>query len=189
MSVQDDLSSTPSAQNEAAETPETNAGDQDLSPGALLAMCHGLEQENADLKARLLRALADVENQRKRANQQKEEGSRSALASFTKDLLPIMDNFGRALDVKSESGALLEGVRMIYQDMENAFKRVGVVRYESLGHAFDPEMHQAVGNVASENEEPGTVVKVLEEGYKINYGNHASVLRVAMVLVSTSDPV
>lgn len=138
-----------------------------------------------------LRALADMENLRKRTGREKENARKFAVEKFASDLLGAMDNVQRAMDAMDagvetdqEGGAslqsVIEGVRMIQSEFENVFAKNGITRIETANTSFDPNVHEAVQQVAAEDVKPGTVIQEMRAGYLLN----ERLLRPAMVSVS-----
>lgn len=155
---------------------------EDLEPDARV---EELEAEVGVLKDKLLRAVADAENVRRRADQEKREAAQYGAAALARDMIEILDNFDRAIDAapKDFDGAaamLLEGVRMIRKSFLTALERHGVKRFEPLGQKFDPYRHQAIAEAPSSDHEPGVVCHVAQPGYGIG----DRVLRAASVVVS-----
>ncbi|WP_306886820.1 nucleotide exchange factor GrpE [Amorphus orientalis] len=151
-----------------------------------------LEREAAELKDQLLRALADAENTRRRAEKDLADARRYAVAGFARDMLSVSDNFRRALDSKPEGEiaedpgvkALIEGIEMTERELLNAFEKHGIVKIVPEGERFDPNMHQAMFEVPNPEVASGTVVQVVQPGYKIA----DRVLRPAMVGVAKGGP-
>jgi molecular chaperone GrpE len=150
-----------------------------VDPATLLA-------ENQSLRDRLMRALAEVENTRRRAERSLDEMRQYAVADLAREMLSVADNLRRAIDtaarnpVKSvEDAALLEGVRSTERMLTQALERFGVRKIEALGAPFDPALHEAVLEVDDPEREPGTVAQVIEDGYLI----HGRLLRPARVAV------
>lgn len=143
-----------------------------------------LLQENRELKDRVLRTMADYENYRKRADREKQDYFKYALADTIRDLLPILDNFDRALDHAEEGDDFHKGVSLIYKQLFDVLKRHGVRVIDESGVHFDPNIHEAV--VREENPEvpSHTVVAVLQKGYFL----HDRLLRPAMVKVAVGGP-
>ncbi len=146
-----------------------------------------LETELADVKDRLLRALAEAENVRRRAQREREDTLKYAVAGFAKDLLSTADNLRRALDSLPETEAadartkgLLAGVAATERELLSAFERHGIRRIDPKGERFDHNYHQAVFEVENSEQPPGTVVEVLQPGYVL----HDRLLRPAMVGVA-----
>jgi molecular chaperone GrpE len=130
-----------------------------------------LQAENASLRDRLLRALAEVENTRRRADRAGEDARRRAIAEFGRELLAVADNLRRAIAAErtEEDDAILrEGVRATERMLTLAFERFGIRRIDALGQPFDPQRHEAVMEVADVSQAPGTVLRVAEDGYMID---------------------
>lgn len=147
-----------------------------------------LAEEVAGLKDQLLRALAETENVRRRADRDKDDAKRFAASSFAKDLLSVADNFHRALESVTEEilaehpplQPIIEGVRMTQKEMLTVFERHGIKKIDVIGQKLDPNRHQAVFEVPDETQPPGTVVQELQAGYVL----HERLLRPAMVGVA-----
>ena len=143
-----------------------------------------LEAELADQKDRLLRALAETENVRRRAQREREDASKYAVAGFAKDLLSAADNLRRALEslpeaeVKDErTRSLLAGVAATERELLGVFERHGIKRIDPKGERFDHNFHQAIFEADRPDQPSGTVVEVLQPGYVL----HDRLLRPAMV--------
>jgi molecular chaperone GrpE len=150
-----------------------------------------LEAELAEYKDRLLRALAETENVRRRAQRDREDASKYAIAGFAKDLLSAADNLRRALESLPESEAkdertrsLLAGVAATERELLGAFERYGIKRIDPRGEAFDHNFHQAIFEVERPDQPSGSVVEVLQPGYVL----HDRLLRPAMVGVAKGGP-
>jgi molecular chaperone GrpE len=146
-----------------------------------------LEAELAEQKDRLLRALAETENVRRRAQREREDASKYAVAGFAKDLLSAADNLRRALDSLPEAEAkdertrsLLAGVAATERELLGVFERHGIKRIDPLGERFDHNLHQAIFEADRADQPSGTVVEVLQPGYVL----HERLLRPAMVGVA-----
>ena len=147
-----------------------------------------LEAEKADLKERLMRALAEMENLRRRAEREAADARTYAVTGFARDMLTVADNVRRALDsVPVETGAaseafkpLIEGLELTERDLLKTLARHGVRRLEPEGGKFDPNMHQAMFEVPKDDVPSGTVVQVIQTGYAIG----DRVLRPALVGVA-----
>tara|TARA_Y100001960_G_C14753049_1_gene869620 strand:- start:1010 stop:1720 length:711 start_codon:yes stop_codon:yes gene_type:complete len=141
-----------------------------------------------DLKDQLLRALADIENTRRRAQREKEDTAKYAIASFARDVLGVADNLSRALDaVPEETRAsseamqtLFQGVELTQRELQTTMDRHGISQINPQGERFDHNFHQAMYEVESADVEPGTVIQVAQPGYVIG----ERLLRPAMVGVS-----
>ncbi len=143
------------------------------------------EQTIAELKDQLLRALAENENTRKRAQKDKEDALKFGVSNIARDMVGVADNLRRAMENKSENAAelaeaLFSGVDLILKDFEGVLGRHGIQRIDALNQQFDPHWHQAVFEQETEDHAPGIVIQVVQDGYKI----HDRLLRPAMVAVS-----
>jgi molecular chaperone GrpE len=146
------------------------------------------EQEAAEMKDRLLRALADVENTRRRAKRDVEDARKYAASNFAKDLLNVSDNLRRALDTVNQETRdgddnvknLLLGIEMVEKELLTAFERQGVSRVDPLGEPFDHNFHQAMYEKPDTEYPNGTVAEVMQAGYVM----HDRLLRPAMVAVA-----
>jgi molecular chaperone GrpE len=143
--------------------------------------------ENEAMRDRMLRALADAENTRARAERRAAETRQFAIADFARELLAVADNLDLAIAAAEErpseadcDAALLEGVRATRRVLQSVFEQSGVRKLKPLGTRFDPNQHEAVMEVADEQHAPGTVAKVLGDGYTL----HDRLLRPARVAVS-----
>ena len=148
-----------------------------------------LERDLADMKDRLLRALAEMENMRKRTEREVADSRTYAITVFARDILTVADNMHRALgalDVelreKSDASgkALLDGLELTERDLLNVLEKHGVKKLEPLGQKFDPNHHQAMYEVPDASAPPGTVVQVIQAGYTIG----DRVLRPALVAIA-----
>lgn len=133
------------------------------------------EQEAAHWKAqaeehqnRMMRAMADMENLRRRVRKEQEDLAKYASQKLVEELLPVLDNFERALAADKESmtvDSLLTGVNMVYRQMVQAFDKEGLTAIEAKGKPFDPHIHQAVMQTQDPEFESGVVVAELQKGY------------------------
>jgi molecular chaperone GrpE len=152
---------------------------------ALRERTAALEQERDEFRALLQRTRADFENYQKRAQRDLIQERRYWHASLALDLLPILDNFERAVAAAKqagETGPLVQGVAMIQAQVLDVLKRHGITRIEAQGQPFDPNLHQAVMQQPSADQPPNTVLQILEQGFLI----HDRVLRPARVIVSAA---
>jgi molecular chaperone GrpE len=150
-----------------------------------------LETALAEQKDQLLRALAETENVRRRAQREREDASKYAVTGFAKDLLSAADNLRRALDslpeaeVKDErTRSLLAGVAATERELLGVFERHGIRRIDPKGERFDHNFHQAIFEVERMDQPAGTVVEVLQPGYVLQ----DRLLRPAMVGVAKGGP-
>jgi molecular chaperone GrpE len=147
----------------------------------------------AELKDRLLRTLAEMENLRKRTEREVIDARLYGVASFARDILGVADNMRRALDTVSpemrasaEAGvqALIDGVELTERELIKALEKNGVRQFSPRGEKFDPNVHQAMFEVPNPSVPAGSVVEVVQPGYMIG----ERVLRPAMVGVSKGGP-
>jgi molecular chaperone GrpE len=152
-----------------------------------------LEAEKLDLKEKLLRMLADMENLRRRTEREIADARTYAVTSFARDMLTVADNFQRAIDsVPKEARdtgdavwkGLIEGVELTERDMLKTLERYGVKRLDPHGDKFDPNLHQAMFEVPNPDVPNGTVVQVVQTGYVIG----DRVLRPALVGIAKGGP-
>jgi molecular chaperone GrpE len=154
---------------------------------ALRQRTAALEQERDEFRALLQRTRADFENYQKRTQRDLAQERRYWHGALASDLLPILDNFERAVDSAKqagETGPLVQGVALVQSQLLDLLRRHGVTRIEAQGQPFDPNLHQAVMQRPSQEQPPSTVLQVLEQGYMI----HERVLRPARVVVSVPAP-
>jgi molecular chaperone GrpE len=144
-----------------------------------------LQRELEEARTRLLRSQADLENFRKRTRREFDDERRFANLPLLADLLPVLDNVGRAVQAAekaADGGALLEGVKLVAQQLESVLARHHCTRINAAGSVFDPHLHQAILQQPSIDRPPGTVLMVAQEGYQL----HDRVLRPAQVIVSSA---
>jgi molecular chaperone GrpE len=139
-----------------------------------------LRREKDALQDRLLRTAADFDNYRKRMERERRELSDHIRADVLKDMLPIVDNFERALAAGTETESFGKGVELIYRQMLDFLKKRGVTPIEALGADFDPNFHQAVIHETSDAHREGEVMEELQRGYMLG----DRLLRPAMVKVA-----
>jgi len=152
-----------------------------------------LEREHAEMKDRLLRTLAEMENLRKRTEREVTDSRLYGIASFARDVLGVADNMRRALDAvapelraSAEAGmkALIEGVELTERELLKALEKNGVRQFTPQGEKFDPNVHQAMFEVPDPSVPAGSIVQVVQPGYMIG----ERVLRPALVGVSKGGP-
>jgi molecular chaperone GrpE len=142
----------------------------DSTMASLQAQIAEKDKELGELKDRYLRALADNENARKRMRQQSDETIRMQRESLLRELLPVVDNLERAVDAARGGGngqPIVEGVEMVLRSLLDLLKTHGVTQLISVGQPFDPQRHEAVDQVDSEQHPPNTVVNEFHRGYQI----------------------
>ncbi|ASP35608.1 nucleotide exchange factor GrpE [Labrenzia sp. VG12] len=175
-------------------TPETEAAAGETGADATgMDPLELLQTENADLKDRALRAMAEMENLRRRTEKEIKDARQYAVSGFARDMLTVSDNLRRALEALPEDdrknadagvASLIEGVEMIERDLLNQLEKNGVKKLNPEGQKFDPNFHQAMFEVPNTEVPNNTVVQVMQAGYVIG----ERVLRPAMVGVSKGGP-
>jgi molecular chaperone GrpE len=163
----------------------------ELAPGAVAEdEAAALRAEVADLKDRLLRALADVENIRKRAERDRRDAEVYGATRLARDLLSVHDNFDRALGnvtetVRGAAPGLIEGIELTQRELVNAFARNKIVKVSPQpGDRFDPKLHQAMFEAPVAGTKAGDIIQVMSEGFTIG----DRLLRPAQVGVSSGGP-
>ena len=175
------------------ETPESpppeDAPAEDDAPSdedPRVAAVEALAADVAALNDQLLRAVAETENVRRRAERERADAARYAMTGFARDILGVADNLRRTLDSaggaegEERLAALLEGVGMTERELRAAFGRHGIREVSPLGEKFDHNYHQALFEVPDPEREPGAVAQVVQVGYVIG----ERLLRPAMVAVA-----
>jgi len=188
----DDKSDPREANEDQAKPAEpAEAESQAANPDASVELAgdlEGLLAENANMRDRLLRTMADMENLRRRTEREKSDTSRYAISNFARDVLTIGDNLKRAIDhVPAEAAdqdpalkSFLDGVELTERELLNVLEKHGVTKLEPLGQRFDPNQQQAMYEVPTTDVPEGTVMEVMQAGYMI--GDRC--LRPALVAVS-----
>ncbi|MHB0774691.1 nucleotide exchange factor GrpE [Halomonas sp. WWR20] len=167
----------------AAEQAEVDDGIM-VNPEAetLAARVEELEQSLADAKDQAIRAAAEAQNVRRRAEQDVEKARKFALEKFVKELLPVVDSLEKALDAMGEEASEVhrEGVAMTLKLQLDVLGKFGVEPVEPQGEPFDPQYHEAMAMVPNPELDPNTVMDVMQKGYLLN----GRLVRPAMVVVS-----
>jgi len=169
--------------NPASRNDNSAAADAALEAGEI--EIGKLKADLDDASDRVLRAQAELDNYRKRARRELEDERRYACLPLLRNLLPVVDNIKRAIAAAdtSPSGAnLLDGVKLIGQNLESVLAQYDCKRIEALGQPFDPAFHEAISQQPSAEYPPGTVTLVAQDGYIL----HDRVVRPAQVIVSTA---
>jgi molecular chaperone GrpE len=173
-----EMAGAPAAEAEAQAGPDTSA-----IIGELQARIERLSAESEQLEDKYLRAVADLENFRRRSREEHSEAVRAAEASFVRAFLPIVDNFERALEAAGsapDAQSVVQGVQLIHKQFSEILSKRGVKRIEAVGKPFDPHLHEAVGYRPTEDHPEGIVIEELERGYRMG----KQVLRPSRVIVS-----
>jgi molecular chaperone GrpE len=152
------------------------------------ALAEALTRE-AELKDRLLRAMAETENLRRRAEREKAESIQYGLTRFAGDLLNVADTLERALasvpaEIREQVKTVLDGVELTAKELQRVFEKHGIKRIDPKGAKFDPHLHTAIAQIPAPTVPDGSVVDVAQTGYSIG----ERLLRPAMVVVGTGGP-
>jgi molecular chaperone GrpE len=142
-----------------------------------------LEREKAEEHERLLRVAADYENFKKRARRESEEAAARAHERLLREILPVLDNLERATQALAKGGSvesLAQGVKLVEKQLHAALEKFQVKAFEAVGVPFDPMRHEAIQQVETDEQAPGTVASVFARGYMIG----DRLLRPAMVAVA-----
>ena len=170
-----DQAGAPDAQNPA-----------DAAPAEAVESTAALAKEAAELKDRVLRTLAEMENLRRRTEKEVADARAYGITAFARDILAVADSMDRALKAldteirsKADAGvkALLDGVELTERELLKVLEKHGIARIEPMGQKFDPNLHQAMFELPDPSVPAGTVVQVVQSGYKIG----ERVLRPALV--------
>jgi len=182
--VDEDNGADVAGENVARSDPSKSVEAVDLGPSVEIEI-ERLEGELDELRDIHLRKLAEFDNFRKRTERERVETTLRANEEFVRELLPVLDNFERALEHSSDAdaSAFREGVMMIAKQLWDTLDRRGVRVIDPIGEPFSPEFHEAVHRVEDDSLEPGTVAFVLNKGYLYN----GRLVRPAMVGVVAED--
>ena len=169
-----------------------NLGDDEAAAGESRDKRRSVESEISTIAAdrdanydRWLRAQAELENLRKRAQKEADETRKYAILSLVRDLLPGLDNLSRAIaagGTTKNCEELIQGVELVYRQFSDALARHGVVPIGAVGESFDPNRHEAIQQMPSAEHEPMTVLQEAERGYML----HDRVVRPSRVIVSSA---
>ena len=164
---------------DVAGAAESQTGEIDQQPKSLRAQLEKAED-------RALRSQAELENYRKRVARDLQVERRYAHLPLMRDLLPVLDNMDRAIEAAEQThdaDGLLEGVKMVAQQLQGVFGTYHCVKIEALGRPFDPHQHEAVLQQPSDQHPAGTVLQVVQTGFQL----HDRVVRPAQVIVSIEN--
>jgi len=184
-----DNSMNPEQDPSGSDQPNTTGSDDIAREAAQIAALHS---EIAELKERYLRALADTDNLRKRAEREKQDAAQFAFSKFARDLLAVADNFERALDVmkpekrvtlSGETLSVIEGIEATHRQLVAVFERFAVKKIDAIGKKFNPNFHEAIAEIPNPSLPAGTVFAVAENGYVIG----ERLLRAAKVAITSSS--
>jgi len=167
----------PGAEAAAAESPSERAEEDypnELDPAQL-------RREAADFKDRYLRLAAEFENYKRRRDQERADSQRYSGEEAARTLLPVLDNLRRAVEHAGDGGGdLLSGLQLMVREFENALERIGLTPVRTVGEAFDPAVHEAVGGEESDEVDRDTVIAEVQPGYRL----HDRLIRPALVRVA-----
>ena len=183
------------AQATPAQTETARAGTAhaETSERDASAVIEALNAENSQLKDRVLRTLAEMENLRRRTDREVSDAKTYGVTSFARDMLTVVDNLARALEhlppeartsAEASIRSIIEGVELTARDLEAVLSRHGVKKLDPKGQKFDPNLHQAIFEAPDETVPAGTVSQVVQSGWTIG----DRVLRPAMVGISKGGP-
>jgi molecular chaperone GrpE len=177
----------PVEQADPVESGEAAEGAEGADDVALEDLVAQLQEEVAAARDQALRAQAEAQNTKRRAEQDVEKARKFALEQFTRDLLPVVDTLERALEAASSgeevSKPIAEGVELTLKSFLDAMGRFNIEKVDPVGEPFDPNMHQAMSMVENDQVEPNSVIAVVQKGYTLN----GRLVRPAMVMVSKAS--
>lgn len=182
MAEEEDQKEAVSPESESLSAAATPAPDESEELRKQLA---AQQAECDQLKDQLLRSRAEFDNYRKRMLRDMDQARHNATANLIRILLPVLDNLERALEHAAEDDGLAVGVRMVHKQLTDLFASEGLAPIEARGQAFDPNLHDALSMIPSEEVEAGIVLEEFERGYKFK----DQVLRPAKVVVSAGKEV
>jgi len=174
---------TAAAEEQVDAESSPDMAEEDGSEPSLETVIDQLQADLAQAEDASLRAMADAQNVKRRAEQDVEKARKFALEQFSKDLLPVVDNLERALAAGGEEQAIkpiAEGVELTLKSFLDVLKKFHIEAVDPAGEPFDHELHQAIGMLPNADVEPNTVLEVMQKGYTLN----GRLMRPAMVMVS-----
>jgi molecular chaperone GrpE len=185
--TEEDIFAEVDAEIAAEEEAAAAALDEPIGDGPSAAV-ESVVAERDELKDRLMRALAEAENIRKRGERDRREAEQYGGSKLARDMLPVFDNLRRALDAVDEqskdvAGGVIEGVELTLRELLNVFGKHGIRPIApEVGDAFDPQLHQAMFEAPVPNIPHGRIIQVMVEGFEL----HDRLLRPAQVGVSST---
>ena len=183
--IEDTGESVEELEREMRETAQEALAEQSTGgPAPAAGGDEALRAENQQLRDRYLRTLADFENFRKRNEREKADFFKHALGNVLRDLLPVLDNFDRALEHAEGGDEFHKGVLLIYKQLFDVLQKHGLKPIDEVGVHFDPNIHEAVIREEDDSVPSHTVVAVLQKGYFL----HDRLLRPALVKVAVGGP-
>jgi molecular chaperone GrpE len=165
---------------EADNSAETGANTDEKAQPARIAE---LESKNAELNERYLRLYSEFDNYRKRTMREKSEIIKTAAEDVFKAILPVIDDFERAMkasESQEDLSTIKEGIQLIYNKLKNAVQQKGLQSFDSIGEAFNPDLMEAITHVPADGKNSGKVIDEVEKGYRLG----EKVIRYAKVVVA-----
>ncbi len=192
--IEPDARASAANSNDKPGNPSAAAHDKESAPADPdpFAVLEKLNSENAELKDRMLRTLAEMENLRRRTEKEVADSKLYGVTNFARDMLVFADNLRRAVDavpgdIRNAEGpvkSFIEGIELTERDFQSRLNRQGIKKLDPKGQKFDPNMHEALFEVPDPSVPNGTVVQVVEDGYSIG----ERCLRPAKVGVARGGP-
>ena len=190
MSEKNDMTEEKDLAEGQADASECENGNQDIQLEIPDEIAHAsviqdLKAQLAEANERVLREQAELENFRRRKTREIQEERRYSTQPLITDLLPVVDNVKRAIEAAEKSDkadGLLEGFKIVAEQLESVFEKHHCPRIKADGTEFDPALHEAIGQQSSEDHPPGTVLTVAVEGFQL----HERVVRPAQVIISAA---
>jgi molecular chaperone GrpE len=183
ISIDDEVHLSNYNEDDRPETVEGFQPEEGLTLEQLQSKLSNAEQKAEENYQKFLRVQADLDNFRRRTRKEKEDQAKYASSGLIEQLLPALDNFERALEASKgtqDINSLVKGIEMVFNQVDQALTAEGLEVISSVGEVFDPNVHQAVMQVESEEYESGVVVEELQKGYRLK----DKIIRPAMVKVS-----
>jgi molecular chaperone GrpE len=172
---------------EPAEEPNGQEAAEVAAPAERVDPLEQARQEVERFRGQMLRIAADFDNFRKRARREVDDAARRSREEFLRELLPVFDNLERAAahaEQVSDARAVADGVKMVLKQFHDTLGKLGVTRIKAIGAPFDPNIHEAIQQLATAEQPPGTVVAEVLAGYEWE----ARLVRASMVVVSKAPP-
>ena len=174
------MNNTDPERSEVSSDDNVPATSEEGQLAAVTADRDRLAAENADLQDRYLRMRAEFDNARRRFEQQRSDYIQFAATDLVKEILPVVDDFERALQVETADSNYAKGVQLIYQRLQEILKKLGLEPMQTAGQQFDPNRHQAVERVPTEAADDQAILGEFQKGYLFK----GKLLRPAMVKVA-----
>ena len=185
--VEESLAEAAAEAGESTAAEEVTGDEAPAQEASLEDVVAQLQEDVAAAKDLALRAQADAQNVKRRAEQDVEKARKFALEQFTRELLPVVDNLERALEAASGEDEVVkpiaEGVELTLKSFLDALSKFNIERVDPQGEPFDPNLHQAMSMIENDEVEPNSVIAVMQKGYTLN----GRLVRPAMVMVSKAS--